>query len=121
MKTRKNLQQFIKNKQCENESSRNKILLMLRNLVGQILKLYPTVSRISVVGSVAGGRFSSNSDVDIVVHGLEKNDYFKLYNFLESNLAREIDLIVEEELSEEDKKHIMSKQEVLYDIQKDRR
>ena len=120
MKTRKNLQKFIKNKLSENESNRNEVLVALRNLVGQVLKLYPTVNRIAVVGSIASGNFSSNSDVDIVVRGLEKNDYFKLYNFLESNLAREIDLIVEEELSEEDRKHIMHKQEIIYDLEKNR-
>lgn len=117
-KYRKNLCKFIEERRNANEALRKSVIADMFVMRNEILKLFPSITRIVLVGSVVSGGFTPNSDVDIVVNGLLKKDYFNLFGFLGRTLNRKIDLIVEEDLSVADRKHILHKCEVIYDRKK---
>lgn len=112
-KYRANLRRVIERNQSESSLQRDELLISLRSLQGELVQLFPQLNRMSVVGSAAKGRFSERSDVDIVVAGIKKSDYFSLLKFLESKTHRRVDLIVEEELCKEDLAYILTKTEVI--------
>lgn len=110
-----NLRRFVEKKQDEASALSSQLIATLHSLKNEILAQFPQLNRMVVVGSVVGGGFSENSDIDIVVAGIKHNDYFKLLIFLEKKLNRHIDLIVEEDLSDVELLHILAKKEVIYD------
>jgi len=111
---KKSLQQRIEKKQSENESSRSGILDALRQISKELPDTFPSITGLALSGSVVSGDFTMESDVDVVVTGLKKDEYFKLHNYLEAGLKRNIDLIMEEDLSKKDKEHLLRRKETIY-------
>lgn len=117
----KNLRKRLAERQRKNEALRRDILAELRKIAKELPKAFPDVTRMVLAGSFAGKNCSSRSDVDIVIAGLKKKDYFRFYNILESRLKRNIDLIMDDDLADEGRRHILRNMEVLYDREKTRR
>lgn len=113
-----NLRNAITARESEKKAMGASVLEVTHKACAEAVKKFPSLMRISLVGSIAGGGFSKNSDVDIVIAGLAKNDYFRLAVFLEKKIGRYIDLIMEEDLSEADKRHIFKNREVIHGSKK---
>lgn len=114
------LRDFIKRKEHENLRLRERVFCCLKGAIPELISKFPATVSVTVVGSVLKGRFSENSDVDIVIKGLSKEDYFACLNFLVKKINRPVDLILEEDLSEENAKHILKNMEIIYDAKKAR-
>lgn len=50
-------------------------------------------SEIYLFGSLANGTYDIDSDIDLAVKGLQKNDFFHVYGLLLENLKHSFDLI----------------------------
>lgn len=114
----KNLAKRIKKRKKENTEIGEGIKRILRLEANEIVSKFPSISMIVLSGSIVGGGFSAESDVDIIISGLKKKDYFSLYNLLEKKLNRKIDLIMDEDLSDQDRAHILKNKEIIYDSKK---
>lgn len=112
------LRDFIKAKRRKLKAAREQVINDTREAVSEIILQFPMITNISLAGSVVRGNFSEASDVDIVVAGLTKKDYFKLSNLFERRLGRKIDLILEEDLTVESRRHLFASKEVIYDSKK---
>lgn len=108
----------LKTRMEAREAVRRRIIADIHGIAKALPSMYPSLARIVLTGSVISGNFTEESDVDIVVSGLRKDDYFSCHSYLESKLGRKIDLIMEDDLSESDKKHVMTKTEIIYDSEK---
>ncbi len=117
----KNLRKRLATRQKENHALRRAVMAGLRDLASELPKTFPDVTRMVLTGSFAGKGYSCRSDVDIVITGLKKADYFRFYNVLESRLKRNIDLIMDEDLTDVGRRHILKNMEVIYDREKARR
>lgn len=114
---RRGLKKFIKDEVRLNKEQRRIVVDLLRKANCEIGKAFPSLIRLSLVGSIVKGGFSKNSDVDIVARGLKKEDYFRFKSYIESKLKRSVDLIMEEDLDKKDRAHLLSKQEIAYDFE----
>lgn len=98
---RKGLRDFINASEKRKIRQRNDILEKMKKAVPDFLDCFESVEKVAVIGSVAKKRFYSlHSDVDILIKGLKKEDYFKAFRFWEDNLNTQIDLVREEEVTE---------------------
>lgn len=111
----KNLKEFISEREKKKELARKDILNIMRKICFEAHRSFPSLSRVVLTGSIIGGGFSETSDIDVLVAGLDKKDYFKLLKFLETGVNRHVDLILDEDLSQTDKKHILKNMEVVYE------
>jgi len=48
---------------------------------------------IYIFGSIAAGRYTDDSDLDIAIGGLEKNKFFEVYGELLIKLSRPVDIV----------------------------
>lgn len=88
---------------------------IMRGSLPEFIGRFEGVEKISIIGSMAKGRFYSTlSDVDILVKGLRKEDYFKAFRFWEDRLGAKIDLIREEEIARK-MRCILKHEEVIYE------
>ena len=116
----KNLTRFIETRQKAHDGRRKEIRDILRSTVEEIVALFPELSRMLLVGSAVRGGFSEHSDIDVMIAGIQKRDYFRLHSYLEKKLNGRVDLIMEEDLNIEQLKHITKDHEVIYDKAKSR-
>lgn len=97
------------------EQRRSALIAELRGSVAEVLQRFPGISKIWIIGSVAKPlMFDMRSDMDIVVDGLPKENYFDLFRFLEGRMSSKIDLILLSDITEEDKS-ILDKKVVIYE------
>ena len=83
------------------EQRRDAILIRAKQAVPQLIKRFPTISRVAVIGSLLTPElFREDSDIDLVVCGLVRKDYFAAFFLLEHELQVSIYLIREEEIPE---------------------
>jgi predicted nucleotidyltransferase len=64
----------------------------LRAASSDAAALYPSIVRLTAFGSVACGRATEHSDVDVLAEGIAAVEYFPLRHFLSERLDREVDL-----------------------------
>lgn len=94
---------------------RKKLIGQVKEILPSVLKRYPTISRVWLVGSIANPIFfDMRSDIDIVIDGLPKEQYFQLMNYLERSLGCELDLIMYGDIEEKNKK-VLDKRIVIYE------
>lgn len=113
-KYNENLKKAIADREEKKESLRSSVLSVVRTACKEAVREFPSLKKVALVGSIVCGAFSEHSDIDIVVTGLSKTDYFRLIGFLENKIGRSIDLIMDEDLSVKDKTHIFRNKEVVY-------
>lgn len=95
------LRRFVQDAERNKKAQKTSLLKRVRKSTPEFLNRFKTVSRLGLVGSFAKkGFYSPRSDLDILVGGLKKDDYFKAFLFWERRLPVAIDLIREEEASE---------------------
>ena len=83
----------LRRKRLENETSRQKTLQQVMNLLPQMARTYG-FREAYVFGSLSKPEhFRKTSDVDLAVVGLKSQNYFALMAALSNKLEREIDLI----------------------------
>lgn len=76
------------------------------------VKLFSTVEKVAVVGSLIKPQFyRSDSDIDLVVKGLEIGDLLKAGSYLEKKLGTSVDLILWEDMPRSG----MQKRKVIYE------
>jgi len=92
----------------------------VRDVCMEAVEKFPTLTKISLTGSIVGKGFSKKSDVDIVVAGLNKRDCFSLVCLFENKIERHVDLIIEDDLSKMDREHIFKNRKVVYDSKEGR-
>lgn len=86
---------------------KDKVINLLKEHLAQIQKY--KIKKISIFGSVARGQELPESDIDILIkfEGPASYDmYMDLKFFLEDLLGRKVDLITEDSLRNEIKKHV---------------
>lgn len=87
------------------EKKRQEVIESVRNAVPDILREFPGLTKIWIVGSVATPLFfDMRSDVDVVVDGLPSGQYFDLYRLLEKRFDVKIDLIDLNDVPEKDRR-----------------
>ena len=87
----------------EREKRRSMLIGQVRGLVPEILKRFPAISKIWIIGSAAKPLFfDMRSDIDLVVDGLPKEKYFDLFLFLESGVASKVDVILLGDIKDKD-------------------
>lgn len=95
------LRRFLERQEVEGERRRAKIAACLKEATKRLTTRFPTVTRVAVVGSfLTPYLFRADSDVDIVVRGLSRTNYFDALFLLERELRIPVDLIREEEIPE---------------------
>jgi predicted nucleotidyltransferase len=95
------LRLFIERQEAQKKKHRDAILVRLDQAAKRLANRFPTVNQVSVVGSfLIPQLFREDSDIDVVVHGLSKEDYFDAFFLLEQELQRPVDLLREEEIPE---------------------
>ena len=119
-KYKTNLCKAIENNESQNKITREKLLEKVRDVCMEAVEKFPTLTKISLTGSIVGKGFSKKSDVDIVVAGLNKRDYFSLVCLFENKIERHVDLIMEDDLSKMDREHIFKNRKVVYDSKEGR-
>ena len=62
------------------------------NIAKEIL-LREGVREIYIFGSIAEGKYTEKSDIDIAIVGLREDKYFKIYGELLEKLTRDFDLV----------------------------
>lgn len=118
---RKSLRRFIEQSGKTDDVQREFVIDTLRSAGREISLAFPSVTRMSLVGSIIKGGFSEDSDVDIVVMGLKKEEYLGFKSYIEARLKRTIDLIMEEDIGERERAILLSKIEVVYDAKAKKR
>ena len=88
--------------------STKSILLKLKSLK-PILEKEFGVNKIGYFGSLATGRFSKKSDIDLIVRYTNNLGwkFFDLKDFLENHLGREVDIVTERSIKDGFKESIM--------------
>jgi len=95
------LRLFLERGEVRNARRRDAILVRLDQAVPRLIKRFPTISRVAVIGSLLTPTlFREDSDVDLVVCGLLQKDYFDAFLLLEHALQAPVDLLREEEIPE---------------------
>lgn len=96
-----NLRLFIERQEARKKKRRDAVLARLDYAAQRLANRFPTVSHVSVIGSLVTPQlFREDSDIDVVVHGLSNEDYFDAFFLLEQELQRPVDLLREEEIPE---------------------
>lgn len=113
-KYRQNLENRSIKKMQENARICEEIKSTLREAKNEIGSKFSSVTQVILTGSAVRGDFTGESDVDLLVSGLKKKEYFEFYNYLEKKIGRKIDLIMIEDLSNADKAHLMKNKEIIY-------
>lgn len=94
-----NLRRFLDRQEAEEEQYRAAIASRLRPATEELVRQFPAVTQVAVIGSFcAPSLFRRDSDVDIVVRGLSRADYFVALFLLERLLQVPVDLLREEEI-----------------------
>ena len=95
------LRRFLNESEKKKKEKRDELLRIVRSEVQVFVQKFNSVEEVSIIGSVAKEVFyTTRSDVDILVKGLKKTDYFEAFRFWEDRLPVGIDLIREEEVGE---------------------
>ena len=106
------LRRFIQNAERKKRVQQASLLQTVKKATPEFRNRFKTVHHLGLVGSFAKkGFYSLRSDLDILVGGLKKDDYFKAFLFWERRLPVAIDLIREEEAGEHLK--FLSRHEVI--------
>lgn len=109
---RKGLRNFINASERKKVRQRNDILRKMKEAVPEFLARFDSVEKVAAIGSIAKKEFYClRSDVDILIKGLKKEDYFEAFRFWEDRLGVQIDLVREEEVTQ--KIRSILKEEVL--------
>jgi predicted nucleotidyltransferase len=112
------LDEFINRQQRVTKTQIKKLNERIKKLSVEFRQKFPTVTQLSLVGSfIQPEFFSKYSDLDFLVTGLPKEEYFNAYLFIESKIKRPIHLICEEEIPQNLRKKF-SKRRVLYEKKK---
>lgn len=74
-----------------------------------ILKKKYQFESIYITGSILSDRFGSSSDIDLVIKGLKREEYFKVFSFLIKESTHSVDLKPFEDLADDFKERIVLK------------
>ncbi len=96
----------LRERQQRHETLRRKAEAEVQRLEALLRKRFE-YEKLFVVGSLASGRFTRNSDIDIVIKGLKTEDFFKAYALLIRESSYDIDLKPYEDLSEDFKADVL--------------
>lgn len=111
----KSLRKFIEGREKSKKRRRLEIIEKVRESAPLFLERFPDVTEIALVGSVAKERFyTSKSDADILLTGLNNRDYFKAHKFWDDVLKMDIDLIRREEIDKK-REYILKDRLVIYE------
>jgi predicted nucleotidyltransferase len=78
---------------CERRASR--VLEHLRDCLPRLAEAHPSITRVTVFGSLVQGRFGPSSDVDMLVEGLNTEEYWEVRREVVAFAEREVDLYME--------------------------
>jgi len=101
------LRRFLERKAAEEEQRRATIASRLEKATERLIRRFPAINRVVVIGSFLSPQFFRlNSDVDIVVRGLSRRDYFAALALLEQELQIPVDLLRQEEMPNNFRLHL---------------
>jgi predicted nucleotidyltransferase len=93
------LRRFLERKAAEEEQRRAALAVRLEKATERLIRRFSAINRVVVIGSFLSPQFFRlHSDVDIVVRGLSRGDYFAALALLEQELHVPVDLLRQEEL-----------------------
>jgi predicted nucleotidyltransferase len=81
-----------KEKARQRKKAARQTLQEVREKVPALTGYFPEIKKIILFGSLAEGRFSRNSDIDIYIEGLKPENYYKALHKLEDFLRKEVEL-----------------------------
>ena len=94
------LGRFLARKEAQDAKRRLALAKRLTQAAKILTQQFPTITRVAVIGSFLSPAFSRvDSEVDIFVYGLPKEQYFDTFFLLERELQVPFDLICEEDIS----------------------
>lgn len=99
------------------EKERERILKKIKSKKGyRILHNYPEIRRVYLLGSILReGLFSSLSDIDIAVEGIDSKNFLALFGDLEKLTGRPLDIITLEKTKGSLRKFILEKGVLIYE------
>jgi len=99
------------------EKERERILKKIKSKEGyRILHNYPEIKRVYLLGSILReGLFSSLSDIDIAVEGIDSKNFLALFGDLEKLTGRPLDIITLEKTKGSLRKFILEKGVLIYE------
>ena len=89
----------ILKKQADQEKKRVAVLLQVKEALNSLEKKYQWDEAYLFGSLTMEGRFRQNSDIDIAVLGLKKNDYYKFIGEISDRLNKRVDVVLLEECS----------------------
>jgi uncharacterized protein len=114
--TPQQVEHWLKRQQAQkelNQSLAREARVLLDRIVTLLVQKYG-VRRIILFGSLARGRFDAESDIDLAVEGLAKEDYFTALAAASDLADRWVDLKPLEELEDHFKQRVLATGECIY-------